>query len=98
MKRNAKKKPDIITFKVDQTLAGKIKTIPNRSDFIRNAVLAALDNNCPLCGGSGTLTVNQRRHWEAFSRDHRVEKCDDCSELHLVCAKKKKSQERKQTK
>ena len=50
-------KQEIITFKVDRELAELIKRIPNRSDFIRRAVLSALDNTCPLCQGSGIITV-----------------------------------------
>jgi hypothetical protein len=81
-----RKKSEIITFKADEALLEAIKWIENRSQFIREAVFAALDNVCPLCRGTGTLTVNQRRHWESFSASHSVEECDDCHEAHLVCA------------
>ena len=79
--------PDIITFKVDESLREAMKGIPNRSEFIRNAVLNALDSGCPLCRGTGTLTPHQRTHWAKFAADHALKECDDCHEFHLVCAK-----------
>jgi len=83
-------KSEIITFKADESLLGAMRGIPNRSEFIRNAVLAALDSSCPLCKGTGILTPNQRRHWKDFTADHFVEECGKCHELHLVCSKKPK--------
>jgi hypothetical protein len=79
-------KRGIITFKVDDALSEAMRGIPNRSEFIRAAILAALDSACPLCRGTGIMTPDQRRHWQAFLRHHSVEECDDCQALHLVCA------------
>ena len=85
MKKN---KPEIITFKVDEALLQALRGIPNRSEFIRTAILNALDSACPLCNGTGVLTPNQRSHWGAFSADHFVEECEQCHELRLVCSKR----------
>jgi len=82
----AANKQKIITFKADASLVQALEGLENRSEFIRAAVLAALENICPLCRGSGVLTPNQQRHWNAFARYHRVRRCGDCHELHLVCA------------
>jgi len=82
----AKQKREIVTFKVDPALSQAMRGIDNRSEFIRKAILAALENGCPLCGGAGVLTVSQKRHWEAFARDHTLEECADCHELHLTCS------------
>ena len=79
-------KPDIITFKVDAALRNALRGVPNRSAFIRTAILSALENACPLCGGSGALTPNQKEHWTAFATDHRISECVKCHETHLVCA------------
>ncbi len=79
------RKSEIITFKADESLREAMRGIPNRSSFIRNAVLAALENSCPLCRGTGLLTPNQRRHWERFSRNHPMEECEHCHEMYLVC-------------
>lgn len=80
-----RKKPEIITFKVDESLLEALRGVENRSEFIRNAVLAALDNTCPLCKGAGILTPNQRKHWDEFADHHTFAECGDCHEVHLVC-------------
>ncbi|MBW1723393.1 MAG: CopG family transcriptional regulator [Deltaproteobacteria bacterium] len=85
-----KKKQDIITFKVDEDFREIIKGIPNRSEFIRRAVMAALGSVCPLCNGSGMLTPNQKRHWDDFALHHPLKRCRDCDERVLVCAYHKK--------
>jgi len=81
----SKPKQEIITFKVDTSLAEMMKSVPNRSAFIRDAILAALDNTCPLCQGAGFLSPDQKRHWQKFSEHHELAECDDCHELHLIC-------------
>lgn len=78
-------KDEIMTFKVDEPLAEALRSIPNRSEFIRSAVAAALEGVCPLCQGTGTLTMDQKRHWEAFAQTHELAECDQCSARHLVC-------------
>lgn len=81
----ATRKAEIITFKADESLLAALRGVPNRSEFIRTALLRALENVCPLCGGTGALTPKQREHWEKFARHHAVEECDECHEFHLVC-------------
>lgn len=78
-------KQQIITFKAEEALVEAMDDIPNRSEFIRSAILAALDGVCPMCHGTGVLNPNQRRHWREFSETHRVQPCDDCDEGRLVC-------------
>jgi len=85
-------KHEVITFKVDAALADAMKGTPNRSEFIRNAILAALDNSCPLCKGTGILTPEQRRHWESFADTHSVEECGKCHAIHLVCTRSREDQ------
>lgn len=80
-----KKKQSIVTFKVDDDLLEAIRGIPNRSQFIRSAIIGALGSVCPLCNGSGMLSKNQKRHWDDFTADHSLEKCSDCQERILVC-------------
>lgn len=80
-----KPKHEIITFKADRSLLDAMQGITNRSEFIRSAVLAALDHLCPLCQGTGVMTPNQQRHWKAFTERHALRECDECHERHLVC-------------
>lgn len=78
-------KHEVITFKADNTLASVLKNIPNRSQFIRNAVLRALENVCPLCQGNGILNVNQKEHWDTFINHHKITKCSDCESMYIQC-------------
>ena len=86
----AKGKSEIITFKVNDSLLRAMEGIPNRSEFIRSAVLTALDSACPLCCGTGILTPDQKRHWDELAHDHWMEECADCHELRIVCGKRRR--------
>lgn len=79
------KKQEIITFKADERLTEALKNIPNRSEFIRSSILSALDNSCPLCMGSGNITVAQKKHWDEFAKNHDITKCDNCNDLFIKC-------------
>lgn len=78
-------KAEVISFKADQALLRALEGIPNRSEFIRGAILAALDGVCPLCQGTGILTPQQKTHWQDFARHHQLRRCGQCQALHLVC-------------
>jgi hypothetical protein len=82
---NVKKKERVITFKADGKLAEHLDNLPNRSEFIRQALEAALDKRCPLCNGSGTLTAEQQRHMADFLNMHPLEKCEECDAVHFTC-------------
>lgn len=81
----SKRKQEIITFKVDEALWEAMKRIPNRSAFIRSAILSALQSVCPLCNGAGNLTPDQQKHWDRFAKSHPLAECEDCHAVHLVC-------------
>ncbi len=85
-----KTKHEIITFKADASLLKAMKGIPNRSEFIRNAILSSLDSSCPLCKGTGIMTPYQKFHLDKFLNDHSLEECEECNELHLICSNKQK--------
>lgn len=94
VKRN---KERVLTFKADESLLEAMKGVRNRSEFIRSAIQAALESTCPLCMGTGILSPNQKKHWDAFAEDHSVRECVDCNETILVCANKPKRRPRKST-
>ena len=75
-------KQETITFKVDSELARLLAALPNRSAFIRQALLQAIEHACPLCQGAGQLSLHQKRHWEALVAHHHLERCDDCHAIH----------------
>lgn len=79
------KKQETVSFKVDVSLAEALKTVPNRSEFIRAAILTALKNCCPVCQGTGALTPAQLKHWAAFAASHTIEECGQCHSMHVVC-------------
>lgn len=86
-------KREVVSFKADAELLKALSGVSNRSEFIRTAILAALDNTCPLCSGTGALSPNQMRHWNELASDHSVEECEHCRETRLVCANRKESPE-----
>jgi len=91
----AQQKQLIVTFKAEDSLVAALRGVPNRSAFIRSAVLAALDSTCPLCGGTGILTREQKVHWDTFAQDHAIKECDTCHEWHLVCGRRQTRQPHK---
>lgn len=78
-------KQETISFKVDPALADIIRRVPNRSDFIRKAIMNALENTCPLCQGSGIITPEQKPHWEKFLKSHDIVKCAECDAVYIEC-------------
>jgi len=92
-----KPKHEIITFKADEPLREAMRGIPNRSEFIRAAILSALDSVCPLCKGGGILTPDQRKHWIEFTEHHALAECKDCHAVHLVCEAETESSDQRGT-
>lgn len=80
-----KQKQEIITFKVPESLREALRGLPNRSEFIRTAVVTALENVCPLCKGAGVIMPHQKAHWDTFLLDHHVEECGTCDSVLLIC-------------
>ncbi len=77
---------EVITFKADKELMKLLKTVPNRSAFIRTAILGALDNLCPFCRGTGVLTPHRKKHWNELAKHHESKECKECHDQVLVCA------------
>lgn len=84
------KKERVFTFKADEDLAEMLDRIPNKSEFIRQAIEGALENRCPLCSGTGSLTQAQRSHMRDFLALHSLEKCEECNAVHFVCQTEEK--------
>ena len=94
---STEKKSAVITFKAEGKVLEALNSIPNRSEFIRAALLNALSETCPLCGGAGFLNAKQRQHWENFTRQHTVRHCRKCDALTFECREEsgKKMENRK---
>jgi hypothetical protein len=78
-------KDQIVTFKADEDLFNLLNKIPNKSEFIRNSILKALDNLCPLCNGTGILNNCQKNHWIEFKKHHGLAECNECKSVYLTC-------------
>lgn len=78
-------KHDIVSFKVDHELMELLRQVPNRSEFIRSAILVALDSACPLCNGTGILETQRRRIWERLAQTHPQAECQRCHERIFTC-------------
>lgn len=79
------KKNAVITFKAEDELLAALEKVPNKSRFIRSAVLNALSETCPLCGGAGFLNERQLKHWKDFEREHWIHRCGGCDGLEIEC-------------
>jgi hypothetical protein len=51
--RKPRPNKQIVAFKVEPELAALLDAMPNKSEFIRNAVARQLSTACPLCRGTG---------------------------------------------
>ena len=81
----SEKKQSVITFKAEGEMLAALNRIPNKSEFIRAAVLNALDETCPFCGGTGFLNEKQRKHWKEFAKFHKLKRCRKCDALEIEC-------------
>ena len=80
---------EVITFKIDRSLSRMMKGIENRSEFIRLAILEALQSICPFCKGTGVLTAHRKKHWDKLASEHKSHTCRECDEVVLECKSKK---------
>lgn len=81
----SERKSAVITFKAEDELLSALENVPNKSQFIRAAVLNALESTCPLCGGAGFLNERQLKHWKSFAREHTLHRCSRCDGLAIEC-------------
>ena len=79
MARARTPKPVLVAVKVDAETAALLDALPNKSEFVRGALRARLDESCPLCAGTGmraATPIGSRggRHLHALPRA----RCGDC--------------------
>jgi hypothetical protein len=75
---NKTTKSEIVAFKVEEQLAEFLNNLPNKSDFIRKAILAQFGMTCPLCTGSGVTPRGLHEHFKPIIEGHRKRPCDHC--------------------
>ena len=71
-------KKQIVAFKVEDDLAGFLDSLPNKSEFIRKAILAQFGMTCPLCTGSGVVDKGIHDHFEGVIAEHTTHPCEKC--------------------
>jgi hypothetical protein len=71
-------KSQIVAFKVEQELAEFLDRLPNKSEFIRRAILAQFGMTCPLCSGSGVVPRGVHDHYKPVITAHDHRPCEKC--------------------
>ena len=71
-------KSEIVAFKVEAELARFLNDLPNKSDFIRKAILAQFGMTCPLCTGTGVVPRGLHDHYKPVLTAHTQRACDKC--------------------
>src|SRR5258708_25072062 len=73
-----KAKQRVMTFKVEEDVAAFLDQMPNKSDFIRKALLAAFLEPCPVCNGKGSVPRGLRRDLEVIFSKEQFVPCSFC--------------------
>ena len=71
-------KSKIVAFKVEEELAEFLNNLPNKSDFIRKAILAQFGMTSPLCDGSGVVPRGIHDHYKPVIAAHNKRPCEKC--------------------
>lgn len=77
-KSETAKKSTIVAFKVEDELAQFLDNLPNKSEFIRKAILAQFGMTCPLCVGSGVVPRGVHDHYKPVIGGHNSRPCEKC--------------------
>lgn len=85
----------VVSFRVDSHLAEMLSRLPDKSAFIREAVLKRFYDVCPLCQGHGVLPSIVAGWWATRVAETNPRKCRCCgyefpAELAPVQGKKSK--------
>lgn len=64
----------LVAFKAEGELARLLNQLPNKSAFIRKAIMDQLGQACPLCHGKGAVAPGTHKQFQALfgSRPRRV--------------------------
>jgi hypothetical protein len=91
MKPNEKGKQRIVTFKAHEDLAAFLDEMPNKSEFIRKALLSALMEPCPVCQGKGSVPRSLRIDLQRILEKSDLVPCSFCGyEFPLKAEKQRK--------
>jgi len=77
-------KTAVVAFKVEPELADILDRLPNKSEFIRKAIVAQLSMACPLCRGGGMLPRGLHDHFAPLLERIASRPCDGCGKPQPV--------------
>ena len=87
MPRSRTAKSELVAVKIDAETAALLDALPNKSEFVRSAIRARLEETCPLCVGTG---VRPKAHVERPGGRHLHvlprARCGDCGRESPVVA------------
>ena len=78
------RKSEIVAFKVEEELADFLNKLPNKSAFIRKAIVSQLGMACPLCSGTGVVPRGLHDHYAPILAKNNTRKCDGCGERLIL--------------
>lgn len=73
-------KTAVVAFKVEEELAKLLNDLPNKSAFIRKAIVSQLGMACPLCSGNGVVPRGVHDHYEPLLRQMNLHACAGCGD------------------
>jgi hypothetical protein len=81
MPRKSSNKTEVVAFKVEKELADLLNQLPNKSAFIRKAIVAQLSMACPLCNGAGLVSRGVHDHYAPLLARISSRHCDGCGDM-----------------
>ena len=76
--RMSKNKSVVVTFRVDSHLAEALERIPDKSSFIREALVTKLHEPCPACNGEGRVDCDAAKWLAQVLADKGARTCECC--------------------
>jgi hypothetical protein len=73
-------KSEVVAFKVEKELADLLNKLKNKSDFIRQAIVAQLGMACPLCKGRGIVSRGVHDYYTPLLNKMGQAHCDACGD------------------
>lgn len=78
MSQHKSPKTAVVAFKVEKDLADILNELPNKSAFIRKAIVAQLEMTCPMCRGGGVLPKWLHDHYAEIMEKMSDRDCEGC--------------------
>jgi hypothetical protein len=77
-KKSKSSKTEVVAFKVEEDLADFLNKLPNKSEYIRRAIIAQFGMACPLCTGTGVVPRGIHNHYQPIIQQNKELICHLC--------------------